>query len=94
MIIGTCRATLFIPGNHSLKGKRGVIKPLIAQVRKRFNVSIAEVDSQDLWQRATLGLACVSNGSRHAQETLDEVLRFIAEFRPDVELIDSEIEVL
>lgn len=54
------RVELRIPGAHSLKEKRGALKPLIAELRKRFGVSVAEVDHQDLWQRATLGVAIVA----------------------------------
>ena len=54
------RIELRIPDAHSLKEKRGQIKPVIADLRKRFGVSVAEVDHQDLWQRATLGIALVA----------------------------------
>ena len=54
------RVELRIPHAHSLKEKRGLLKPLIAELRKRFGVSVAEVDHQDLWQRATLGVAIVA----------------------------------
>jgi uncharacterized protein YlxP (DUF503 family) len=60
MVIGTCTIELHIPGNGSLKGKRRVTKSIIARVYNKFNVSIAEVGNQDLWQSATLGVACVS----------------------------------
>jgi uncharacterized protein YlxP (DUF503 family) len=60
MTIGTCTIELHIPGNGSLKGKRRVVKSIIARVHNEFNVSIAEVGNQDLWQSATLGVACVS----------------------------------
>jgi uncharacterized protein YlxP (DUF503 family) len=60
MVIGTCTIELHIPGNGSLKGKRRVIKSIIACVHNEFNVSIAEVGNQDLWQSAILGVACVS----------------------------------
>lgn len=54
------RVELRIPDAHSLKEKRASLKPAIAELRKRFGVSIAEVDHQDLWQRATLGVAIVA----------------------------------
>jgi len=60
MVIGTCTIELHIPGSGSLKGKRRIIKSVIACVHNEFNVSIAEMDNQDLWQSATLGVACVS----------------------------------
>ena len=57
MVIGTCTIELHIPGNGSLKGKRRVIKSIIARVHNEFNVSIAEVDNQDLWQGVCRNLA-------------------------------------
>ena len=93
MNIGVCRIELRIPGNQSLKGKRAVIKPMIARLKNSYNVSVAEIDNQDLWQRATLGIACVSNHRRHADETLATIIRFIVQNYPDLELLDSEVEV-
>ncbi|NWF77011.1 MAG: DUF503 domain-containing protein [Chloroflexi bacterium] len=94
MHVGVCRIELRLPENHSLKGKRQVIKSIIARLQNKFNVSVAEVDHQDLWQLATLGVACVSNHRRHADETLANVVKFIAQNYPDVELLSSEIETL
>jgi len=94
MHVGVCRIELRLPENHSLKGKRQVIKSMIARLQNKFNVSVAEVDHQDLWQLATLGVACVSNHRRHADETLANVVKFIAQNYPEVELLSSEIETL
>ena len=57
MVIGVCRFELVLEDNCSLKGKRSVIRPLVAHVRQRFNVAIAEVDDHDDWERAVLGFA-------------------------------------
>jgi len=88
-----CRIELRLPENQSLKGKRRVIKSIIARLQNKYNVSVAEVDNQDLWQLATLGVTCVSNHRRHADEILASVVRFVAENYPDVELLGSEVEV-
>jgi len=93
MVIGTCTIELHIPGNGSLKGKRRVIKSIIARVHNEFNVSIAEVDNQDLWQSATLGVACVSNGSDYVHGLLTKVVEWIEHNRPDVQVVDYEIEI-
>ncbi len=93
MVIGTCTIELHIPGNGSLKGKRRVIKSIIARVHNEFNVSIAEVDNQDLWQSATLGVACVSNGSNYVHGLLTKVVEWIEHNRPDVEVMDYQIEI-
>ncbi len=71
-----------------------MVKSLLARVRNEFNVSIAEVDSQDVWQVAVLGVACVSASQRYAQGQLEAVVRFIEEQRPDVPLVRYEIELL
>ena len=94
MIIGTCIITLYLPVAGSLKDKRSVVKSLIARVRNEFNVSIAEVDNQDVWSQAVLGVACVSNSQRYAHGQLEAVVRFIEERRPDIPLVNYEIEML
>ncbi len=93
MNVGICRIELRLPENQSLKGKRRVIKSIIARLQNKYNVSVAEVDNQNLWQLATLGIACVSNHRRHADETLSSVVKFVAQNYPDLELLSSEIEV-
>jgi uncharacterized protein YlxP (DUF503 family) len=92
MHVSVCQIELRLPENHSLKGKRQVIKSIITRLQNKFNVSVAEVDNQDLWQLVTLGVACVSNHRRHADETLVNVVKFIVQNYPDVELLSSEIE--
>lgn len=92
MNVGVCRIELRLPENHSLKGKRQVIQSIITRVKNKFNVSIAEVDNQNLWQLTTLGIACISNQRRHTDETLSNIVRFIVQNYPDVELLGSEIE--
>ena len=93
MTVGICRVTLRLPENSSLKGKRQVLRSLMTRIRNKFNVSVAEVDDNELWQIATLGVACVSNNGRHAREQLDRVVAFITHTRLDAELIDCEIEI-
>jgi uncharacterized protein len=92
MNVSVCRIELRLPENHSLKGKRQVIKSIITRLQNRYKVSVAEVDNQDLWQLATLGVACVSNHRKHADETLSSVVKFIIQNYPDLELLGSEIE--
>jgi hypothetical protein len=94
MTVGACRITLRLPENASLKGKRQVIKSITARVRNRYNVSIAEIDDQDKWQIASLGISCVSNSGRHAGDTLTNVTDFIRGSRLDVEVLDCQTELL
>jgi len=94
MNVGICKIKLRIPENHSLKGKRQVIKPIIAQVGNKFNVSVAEVSDQDLWQLATIGVCFVSDDSRFTNEVLSKVVDFVVSNHFDVEILDYEIEII
>lgn len=94
MTIGTCLVRLRLPENHSLKGKRQVVKSLTARLHNTFNVSAAEVAENDVWQIAVIGVACVSNSDAHANEVLTGVVRFVEQTRPDLELLDYQTEML
>ncbi len=94
MVVGICRVTLRLPENHSLKGKRQVLKSLMARLQNRFNVSTAEIDYHDSWQMASIGVACVSNEERHADSVLANVIDFIRAERLDAEIVDYETEVV
>jgi uncharacterized protein YlxP (DUF503 family) len=94
MNIGAMVVRLRLPENHSLKGKRKIVKSITSQVAHRFNVSVAEVDDHDLWQVATLGVSCVSTDGRHANEILSHVMSFIEANRGDAEVLDYEIEII
>lgn len=94
MNVGVCKINLRLPENLSLKGKRQVLKSITARVRNKFNVSVAEIDSHDLWQLATIGICCVSNDSRYTNEVLSKVVNFVINSRFEVEILDYEIEIL
>jgi len=70
------------------------LKPIIARVKNRFNVSIAEIDDQELWQLATLGICCISNNSRYTNEVLSKIVDFVVNGRFEVEILNYEIELL
>jgi uncharacterized protein YlxP (DUF503 family) len=93
VVVGVLKLTLFLPENHSLKGKRGVIKRIKARVANEFNVSISECDAQDLWQRAVLGVAQVGSDAPYVEGALRQVVRFIEQMQL-AELGPDEIEVL
>jgi len=93
MRIGTLTLVLYLAEGSSLKDKRQVVKSLVETTRQRFNVSIAEVDDHDLWRRATLGVACVSNDAAHANRVLDKVLDHI-ESNPAVSVGEVSLEIL
>ena len=93
MTVGVLRLTLFIPENHSLKGKRSVLRTIKARVRNKFNVSIAEADDHDMWQRATLGISQVGTDEPFVDGALREVVRFIDDMQL-VELGEEQLEFL
>lgn len=94
MNVGICKIRLRLPENQSLKGKRRVLKSITARLKNKFNVSVAEVDDQDLWQLATLGICCISNDQRFTNEVLSKVVDFITGSGFDVEILGYEIEIL
>ena len=91
MVIGVCRLQLILPENHSLKGKRSVVRSICAQVRRTFNAAIAEVEDQDEWQVAGLGFTVVSSDGRHADRMVAEIVDFI-ERRAEAQLGDYSTE--
>jgi uncharacterized protein YlxP (DUF503 family) len=89
--IGTVE--LHLPDVGSLKAKRHALKGLKEKLRHRFEISVAEVDHHDAWQRATLALACVSGDSRHANEVISKAMDFI-EDNLDGYVTDVHVEIL
>ena len=94
MHIGICAIQLRMPENDTLKGKRRLLRSLVARVRSRFNVSIAEVDDNDRRRLLTLGVSCVSNDPRHANEVLSRVVAYVQDTRGDAELMDYSLEII
>ena len=93
IIVGLCTVELFIAGSQSLKDKRQVLLSLKDRLREKFNLSVAEVDGQDLWQKAVLGLACVANEGRYVTQVCDQALNMIRSV-PAVEIVRSRVELL
>ena len=77
MVVGTLTVTIQVPDSESLKDKRQVVRSLTAKLRNKFNVAVAEVGDQNLWQSAVIGVACVSSDGQHADEMCQKVLRFV-----------------
>lgn len=94
MHVGICTIELRLPDNSSLKGKRSIIKSIVSRVGREFNVSIAEVDAQNQWKRAVLGVACVSSSASYAHGQLERIVQWIESNRPDLILLGYEIEFL
>jgi uncharacterized protein len=94
MKVGVSQITLRLPACHSLKEKRQVLQSIMTRTRQKFEVAIAEVDEQDQWHIAKLGVSCVSNSSQHIDQILAHVQRFIEETRPDIIVVDAEFEII
>jgi len=91
MVVGVLKLNLVIPENHSLKGKRSVLKRIEARVANQFNISVAECGDQDLWQSAVLGFGVVGSSQPVVQATLQKVVDFIDRMGL-AQLGDSQIE--
>ena len=89
MHVEAVRVELHLPNVHSLKEKRAVVKPIVEGVRRRYQAAVAEVDHQDKWQRAAIGIAVVSASHHHACEVMEAIERFVWSF-PEVEVLRIE----
>jgi uncharacterized protein len=93
VVVGTLVADLLLGDVHSLKQKRGVVRPIVAELRRRFAVSAAETGSQERHRRAEISVAVVAGDHGHVVEVLAECERLLAG-RPEVDLLSSRIRVL
>ena len=94
MIIGACSVELHLPGNGSLKGKRGILKPLLTRLRREFNLATAEVAHHDVWQSAGVAFVTIANDPGRAHAVLERAVRWIETYHPEVQVVDWEIEIL
>lgn len=95
MYIGVARFDLFIPASTSLKDKRQVVRSVTATVRSRFNVAVAEVDFQDLWQRAAIGVSCVSESAGQCRKVLQEVEKVVGRSAMGrAEIVERSVDVV
>jgi uncharacterized protein YlxP (DUF503 family) len=92
--VGIVKVKLRLPDNLSLKGKRQVVRSLTARIKNKFNVSVAEVEDNDLWQLATIGMSFVSNDKRFTNEVLSKAVELVVNSQGDFEMLDYEIEIL
>jgi uncharacterized protein YlxP (DUF503 family) len=94
MVIGVARVILHLPASRSLKDKRQVVKSLVAQVQRQFQIAAAEVDQLDQWQVGVLGLACISTNAKHADEVIARAINFITSRLDEADLLDYETEII
>ena len=92
MVVGTLRIEFHLSDNRSLKGKRKVVRSMIDKVKSRFNVAIAEVGSNDKWQKIELGISTVGNDRRHVDSSLNRVLGFLDSLYLAL-IVDTEMEI-
>lgn len=94
MAVALLTLELYLPMNDSLKGKRSILKPLLARIRHDFNVSACEAEAQDVLTRAVIEVACVSLNSMLAHQHLQDVAHRVERWHGDAQLIDYTIEML
>ena len=92
MVVGVLRLTLVVHGAHSLKEKRHAVRKIVDRVRARYNVSIAEVGENDVWQRAVLGVSAVANDRSFINEVLDKIVRDV-ETIGVADIVSREMEI-
>jgi len=93
MVVGVAKIALRLPENHSLKGKRKVMKRICERLRQRFNLAVAEIDSQDLWQAGEVGIVMVGNQGTYINSKLDKAVNFV-EAMQLAEIIDVQMEII
>jgi len=92
MIVGTLRIRFVLRHAHSLKEKRRVLNSVKQRLFNKFKVSVAEVDHQDVWQRAEIGVAAVGTDRRYVNALLSKVVDTVR-FVPGAEMVDYELEI-
>ena len=93
MIIGACTLRLYLAGCASLKEKRSRLKPLLARLRREFNVAAAEVELQDVWQSAEIAVVTVANEAVRVESQLDQIVRWVERSWPELEVVAAQIEL-
>lgn len=94
MFVATCVLTLQLDGVYSLKEKRSIVKSIVSRLHREFNVSVAEVDGQDAWGTAFIGLAAVGNDRAYLHRLLEKSVAWVETHRPDAPIAAYSIEIL
>ena len=94
MSLGVLTFQIEISGCKSLKDKRSRLKPLLTRLHREFNLSVAEIDHNDIWQSAIIACALISNSPKHTQRALQSVIFWVEDYWPDVTVIDDHIEII
>ncbi len=94
MVVVTCVITLDLPAAHSLKDKRRILKSILTRMRHEYNVSVAEIDHQDVWHTAVIGLATIGNDGRYLHGLLEKSVGWLETNRPDLPINGYSIEII
>jgi uncharacterized protein YlxP (DUF503 family) len=94
MAIGILTMQIQLPGCKSLKEKRSRLKPLIARLHHEFNVSVAELNRQDIWDEAIVGCAILGNEIKYTQTSLQTIIHWLNRNWPDIIVVDDHIEII
>ena len=92
MVVGTLKIEFRLFDNRSLKGKRKVVRSMVDKVKAKFNVSVAEVGSNDKWQKIELGVSAIGNDRRHIDSSLNHILEFLDSLYL-AEIVDTEMDI-
>jgi len=93
MVVGTLKIEFYLADNRSLKGKRKVVRSMVDKVKSKFNMSVAEVGSNDKWQKIEIGISTVGNDRRHIDSSLNHALEFLDSLCL-AQIINTEIEII
>ena len=93
MVVGTLKIEFLLTDNRSLKGKRKIVRSMVDKVRSRFNVSIAEVGSNDKWQKIELGVSAVANNRRHVDSSLNHILSYLESLYL-AQIVHTEMDII
>jgi hypothetical protein len=93
MLIGVCELLVYIPDCHSLKDKRSIISNIKLHLRKKYNISISEINHKNLWKKTTLAICCISDNRQIIDRTIDSLIKEI-DNNPKIELINYQISTI
>lgn len=93
MFVAVASIDIQIGEKNSLKAKRKILRGMIDRMKNKFNISVAEIGHNDLWQRTMIGFAIVSNDKAHANSSADKVMDFLYN-SPDINVIKSNLEII
>ena len=94
MHIAAAALTLDIPENHSLKGKRAALQPLLRRLRQRYNVSVAEVGDLDRWSSSVIGVCAVGNDAAYVNSVISKAVAFVEQWNGEAALADYSLELI